>query len=340
MHRRMLNLALALGLVTAPLVAGAEELQIKMATLAPEGSPWLNKWYEVVDEFTKRSPVPVKITTYGSGVMGDEPDYVRKIKIGQIQMLGVTTSGIALLMPEMLVLNLPFLFQNYDEVDHVVQKLQPKFEQLAAERGLYLVGMLDQGMIEAFSQHLVTSAQEFLQKKVWIWGADPVAVNLSKVLNINAVVLGVPEVLPGLQTGLIDTMFSSSTALVALQWHTQMQYYYRVKLRYDPAAIFLSDKVFKKMPADKVEPFKQVLKEVNDEFMRPFLQELRRTEEETSAMLISEAGLKEVAWTPEQIEPVKKKALEVYDIMAGQYYPKELLLQVQQLLADYRSQAK
>lgn len=336
---RLMLLTLAAVFVAPTTNQAAEPVTFKMGTLAPEGSPWLNKWYEVVEAAEARSPVPTKIVTYPGGVMGDEPDMVRKLKFNQLQMLGVTTSGIAQLMPEILVLNLPFLFNDYKEVDYVVEKLFPRFQSLAEERGLFLMAMLDQGMIQAFSKKQVATAEEFMSQRVWIWNADPVAIKLADVLGINSVMLPVPEVLTSLQTGLVDTMFSSTTALVALQWHTQMKYYYNIKLRYDPAAMFTTTKALNQLPAEHQETYKQVIKDVTEEYMKPFLTELRDTEEELGEMLMTEGGLKMVEWNEKDVAPVRADALKTWDMMAGEFYPPELLADVKAALAEYRSGA-
>lgn len=330
-------IACAIATLFCSSAATAAPIDMKFGTLGPEGSPWINKWYELVDIFEATSPAPVKVVTYPGGVMGDEPDMVRKLKFGQLQMVGVTVSGIAQLMPEMLVLNIPFLFRNYDEVDYVMDKLLPRFQELAEKRGLYLIGVIDQGMIEAFSKKLVNSADEFIKQRVWIWNADQVGIMTAKAVDINSVMLPVPEVLTSLQTGLIDTMFSSTTALVSLQWHTQMKYFYRFKLRYDPAALFVSSKALNKFPADKREGVKKALVEAQNQTFRPFRFELRETEEEYGKMII-EAGIKEVTWGAESVKALEDKAKVVWDQMAGENYPPELLEEVKATLAEYRAQ--
>ena len=317
-------------------VSPADAAKLKFATLAPEGSPWLNKWKEVAADFEKTSPVPVKIVSYPGGVMGDEPDMVKKLKFGQLQMLGVTVSGIAQLMPEILVLNLPFLFNNYQEVDYVLDQIFPEFQKLAEKRGLFLVGMLDQGMIEAFSKKRVRTADEFLKQRVWIWNADPVAIKLAKALSINAVMLSVPDVLTSLQTGLVDTMFSSTTALISLQWQTQMKYFYRFKLRYDPAAFFISTKAIKKVAPGKEELFKESIRHTVDKYFKPFLTELRQTEKDLAKKIVA-GGIQEVRWDEAGVAPVREKAVKVWDELAGDLYPAELLAKVKSALVDYRT---
>lgn len=315
----------------------AAETVFKAGTLAPEGSPWLNKWYDFAKDFEQSAPTPTKIVTYPGGVMGDESDMVRKLKFGQLQMVGVTVAGIAQLMPEMLVLNVPFLFNDYGEVDYVLEKLFPEFQKLAAKRGIYLVGMLDGGMIEAFSKNKVNSPEEFIKQRVWIWNIDKTAVKLAEALKINSVMLPVPEVLTSLQTGLADSLFVHTTGLVSLQWQTQLKYYYPFKLRYDPAAFFLTDQALKKLPPDKEQAFRAQLRTSFDKAFKPFAAELRQTEDDLAKQIVKD-GMQVVNWDPKTIEPIKQKAVATWDDMAkeGVYSP-ELLAQVKAALLEYRA---
>ncbi|RMF15671.1 MAG: hypothetical protein D6761_07470 [Candidatus Dadabacteria bacterium] len=328
------------GVLLTILVSGtsvqAAPVRFKAGTLAPEGSPWLNTWNEFVAHVEANSGVDAKIVTYPGGVMGDEADMVRKLKFGQLQMVGVTVAGIAHLMPEILVLNLPFLFNNYDEVDYVVGKLFDRFQEIAATRGLYLVGLLDQGWIEAYSKRRVGSPEEFIKQRVWIWNEDRIALTLAKKLGINGVMLPVPEVLTSLQTGLIDSMFSSSTALVSLQWHTQMKYYYPFRLRYDPAAFMISEKALKKLaPADQ-QKFRQQIRASWAETFGKAAADFRKTEQELARQVV-DGGVEVVQWDRKAADGLIAKARETWKELAGDLYPAELLDDVLAALKAFRA---
>lgn len=331
----MLSIVSALGV--AKLAQSQAPLAIKMGTLAPDGSPWLKSWYDIVSAMEKRSPVPIKVVTYAGGVMGDEPDMVRKLKLGQLQMVGVTVAGIAQLMPEALVLSAPFLFNNYDEVDYVLEKMFPKFEQIAKDRGLYLFSLLDSGMISAFSKKEVKTVQELLSQRVWVWNADPISVKLAEVLAINSVMLPVPEVLTSLQTGLIDTMFASTTALVALQWHTQMKYWYPDDVVYTPGIMVATDKIWSKIPVEHHATMDKLNRDLAAEFLAPFLKELRATEKQLGEDMVKDGTLKRVIFDPKDTEALKQKTMKVRDELAGTLYPKALLDEVVATIAEFRA---
>lgn len=340
MKKLLLPLVLVLAVAGVATVSTSAEppLVIKMGTLAPEGSPWLGSWYDIVKAMETRAPVPLKIVTYPGGVMGDEPDMVRKLKFGQLQMVGVTVAGIAQLMPEVLVLSSPFLFDSYEEVDYVVAKMLPKFEKIAKDRGLYLFALLDSGMISAYSKKQVKTAQELMQQRVWVWNADPISVEMAGALGINSVMLPVPEVLTSLQTGLADTVFSSSTALVALQWQTQMDYWYPTRVVYTPGIMVATDKIWSKVPVEHHATFDKLNRELTAQYLKPFIEDLRKTETKLEEDLIKDGHVKRVDVDPKSIEELKQKAMKVREtLVAKGIFSKELLDEVVATVAEYRA---
>src|SRR3954447_261036 len=100
-------------------VASAQESTIKIATLAPEGSSWMNlfhAWGKLVEE---HSGGKIKVKFYAGGVAGDERDAVRKMRLGQINGAAVTSIGLGLIQPEVRVLELPMLVNTYEEMDYI-----------------------------------------------------------------------------------------------------------------------------------------------------------------------------------------------------------------------------
>lgn len=332
--RRWLVLALAIALA-AP--AAASPIQVKFSTLAPEGSGWINTWYRVVEYVERESPVPVKVVSYPGGVMGDEPDMVRKLKFDQLQVVGVTVAGISQMVPEILVLGLPFLFENYAEVDHVIAKLFPTFQQIAEAKGYYLLALLDQGMIELYSRQPIRNLKEYMAGKVWTWNANPVHILSDRAVGIRGTPITVPELLPALQTGLVDVVSTSPAALVSLQWHTQVRYRVPVELRYEPAAIIASKRIENKVAADKRDAFRAVLEKAAATILPPFLTEQRRDEADMRKLL-AEAGIKDTPWSAADIAELRTQSQKTWALAVEQgLFPQSLLDQVKAELAAFRA---
>jgi len=117
--------------------------QIKIATLAPDGSTWMNIMYEMDDAIRAATDNRVGIKFYPSGVQGDELMVLRKIRSGQLHGGGFTGQGIGALAPELRVLEIPFLFENYEQVDAVRAEINPKLERILDDKGYALLGWAD-----------------------------------------------------------------------------------------------------------------------------------------------------------------------------------------------------
>ena len=69
-------------------LAPAPALTIKLGSLAPAGSPWELGLKRVAAEWERISGGTVSVKIYSGGVAGDEPDMVRKIRIGTLNAGG------------------------------------------------------------------------------------------------------------------------------------------------------------------------------------------------------------------------------------------------------------
>src|SRR3954465_4386693 len=116
--------------------AAAEEMRI--ATLAPSGSPWMEALEKAAAEIAEKTDKRVTVKYFPGGQQGDERDFVRKIKLGQLDGAAVTSIGLAMIEPSILVLQLPMLFANEDEVDYVAGEMWPYFQKKFAKQGFRL----------------------------------------------------------------------------------------------------------------------------------------------------------------------------------------------------------
>lgn len=101
----------------------AKKIVIKMATLAPEGTEWHGLLVDLGQEWNKATNGEVRLRIYPGGVVGDERDMVRKMRIGQIHGAAITTEGMTEVNQYFTAFNYPLLFQNYDDVDFVRKQL-------------------------------------------------------------------------------------------------------------------------------------------------------------------------------------------------------------------------
>src|SRR6266545_3942453 len=117
-HRDTVLGALALLALAAPAAAASDsEIVIKMGTSAPEGSSWHQIFKELGETWKQAPGGGVTLRIYPGGVLGDEPDLVRKMRVGQIQAAALTTTGLSDIDKSVAALQIPMMFRSYDELD-------------------------------------------------------------------------------------------------------------------------------------------------------------------------------------------------------------------------------
>jgi len=313
-----------------------EPLLVKMGTLAPEGSDWLNTWKEMIPALEKNPVYPLKILTYPGGVMGDEPQMVRKLRLGQLSVIGVTINGLGQICPEILSVTIPFLFQGYEEIDHILETMFPIWNEYAKKRGYKILAVLDQGIIRFFSKERIPKPSTLTQRRVWGWAGESISLKNLELLGIVPIVLPVPEVLTSLQTGLIDTIPTRVNAVVALQWYTQLKYMYTNPWRYEPATVIISMESLKKIPPEKREPLLQALVTI----AKPYIQKLQRRlreQEKNFIELLKESGYEIITWNEEDLTFLREKGKEAEKVFTGALFPEEVYNQLKKELNSFRS---
>src|SRR5688572_20861328 len=124
---KLLRIALAItfiGLVVAQ-PAQANNVELRLATLAPAGSPWMEVLGKAQAEIKEKTAGRVTFKYYEGGQQGDERDFVRKIGLGQLDGAAITATGLAMIDESIRVLELPMMFQSADELDYVADKMWP-----------------------------------------------------------------------------------------------------------------------------------------------------------------------------------------------------------------------
>ena len=187
---------------------------IKMGTLAPEGSPWHQALQTMGERWRKITGGQVKLVIYAGGVLGDEPDMVNKMRIGQIQAVALSGAGMSTIEPGVMALQIPMMFESYPELDYVRDRIAPRLDKMIAARGYLVLNWGDAGWVHFFTTRPATRLAEMRNMKLFTWAGDSDTLDLWKANGFRAVPLAATDILTGLQTGLIEAV--PTTPLYAL----------------------------------------------------------------------------------------------------------------------------
>lgn len=309
----------------------AQQYTIKFATLAPEGSTWLRVMREFDKALREDSGGRLGFKLYPGGVAGDEKDVIRKIRLGQYNGGGFTGIGIGEVAKKVRILDAPLLFRNYDEVDYIIQKYEKDFEQALEEGGFVLLGWAEVGFVYVFSDKLLSSLEDLKNSKPWMWEGDPIAQAAYGAIGVSPVPLSITDVMSSLQTGMINAIYSSPYALIALQWFTRVRYASAQPLADALGAAIVSKKLFDSLPDD--------LKALLLSDARKYIGQLTPSSRQDNAKAIETLKGRGMVFTqPTKDLAARSEALgaEARRLLTGKLFTKEFLAEVEGALGSFR----
>jgi len=316
----------------------AETYELKFATLMPTGTAWtkiLDNW---VKEIEQKSNGRIKFKMYSGGVMGDEPDVLRKIRKGQLHGGMFTGYGIGRIYSPARVLEMPFLFKNVDESDYIREQIMPDLEIGFRESGFELLGWPEVGFIHFFSTKPITSIDDIKTLRIWLWQGDPLGEAFFKAAKIDPVPLSIMDVYTQLSAkhGSIDTVYTSTFGAIALQWYSKLKYATRIPLTNAIGGVLVSNEFYNKLPADLQQLLRTTGKAMSDEIRLNAREENRK-----SIGILEKNGIEFMLdWDDvdmNEILAIRNDAASYLE--KTNYIPASIFSRTEKLLTDYRNQS-
>jgi TRAP-type C4-dicarboxylate transport system substrate-binding protein len=318
-------------LLIAPQNAAAKTTTIKIATLAPDGSSYIQTLNDLNAELKLKTNNDVRLRIYPGGVLGDEKDMRRKMYVGQIHGAVLTSAGLSGIFSEMDVFQIPFLFENYDEVDYVVEKMDAFFKKGLKDKGYILLGWSEAGFIRLLSTHPIASLEDLRKAKVWTWEEAPMAKAIFDEAGVSAIPLSLPDVLVGLQTGLVEVVYAPPAGAISLQWFTKTKYMTEVPLMYLIGGIVLKINVFNKLSPEH----QQVLMELCAKYLDQ-LKLVVRQENKEAIKVMAKHGVKLIYPSEDQIEDFKRVSKNAMHNQTGKSFSAKVKDEILTYLEEYR----
>jgi TRAP-type C4-dicarboxylate transport system substrate-binding protein len=317
--------------LSQPAYVTAEPVVIKFATLAPEGTPWLKLMEEMNDELQQQSNGQVAFRFYAGGIAGDESEVLRKIRLNQLQ--GGAFSGVGLndILPDIRVIELPLLFRDAAEAEQVAGALFDNFAARLADQGYILLGLSEAGAVHLFSQQPLRSRTDLARTRMWTWQGDPLALAMFKAYGITPVPLALAEVLPALQSGLVDACYGPPLAILTLQWVTKVKYFSATPITHSIGAILLSQQQWQQLTAEQ----QALVRDLVTKYTAKAALSMRQHYDKALALLPT-LGLQSIAMPDEEVAHLQQVSAQVREELVGTLYSRELLERVLHLRDQYR----
>lgn len=324
---------LCLAMLGAVMPSFAQQYTIKFATLATDGTTWLNVMREYDAAVRKESGGRLGFKLYAGGVQGEDKDVMRKIRLGQLHSAGITGVGVGEISPKLRILDAPFLFENPAEVDNFQKTFETELNAEFTKHDFVLLGWAEVGFVYVLTNTPVRSVADMNGVKMWAWEGDPIAAAAFQALGVSPIPLSVVDVLTSLQTGLINGAYTSPLAAVALQWNTRVKYMLNVPLADASGAVVLSKKKFDTLPPD--------LQEILVRNGKKYMGELTRKSRDENAAAIQTmkkngVQILDVA-NPKMLQDFAATGKKARQSLVGKLYDQDFLNRVEKSVADFRA---
>lgn len=233
-------------------VAEPEIVRIKLATLAPPGttsSIYVEGSQQALTYLGKRIGFRTKVIGYYGGVMGNDPQMVQKGRIGQLDMLLLTLTGLTVIAEQLEVFNLAFLFDDFGQFDYVMKKNSSYINSLLYTKGWISLGLINpEGYHELYIKKPYKTISEFrtnIKAVNYTGGPDE---TFFGALKIPQSILEPTEMYSAFRTGTFNAAILPAAFTIGMQIYTTLSYIVDPPIRIPTSAILLTRNIWEKLP--------------------------------------------------------------------------------------------
>jgi TRAP-type transport system periplasmic protein len=317
-----------------PATEGQKSPQFRLATLAPVGSS-IEKMLQQMGQEWRRAPGGgVDLIVYAGGVQGGEADTVRKLRQGSLDAALLTVVGLSEIHDSVEALqNMPLMFQSLEEVDHVGEKLRPRIEKNLRNKGYVVLFWGDLGWVRFFSRDRVITPADLKKAKLFSWAGSVDEADILKAAGFNPVPLETADILPSLNTGLINAVALPPYYAAATQVHRAAPH--MLEINWAP---LVGGMVVRERSWNKLSPETQRALARSAWQAGQRMRAQNRSESDRAVQAMTANGLKVHKLTPAQEAEWREAARAAYPRIRGRIVPAELFDEVEAHLAEYRKQ--
>lgn len=312
------------------------QIQIKIATLAPQNSEWAEKFQKGSIEIQERTENRVKLKFYWGGAQGNAKKILQKIKIRQLHGGTFSPTDFQEVYPDLNIYGLPFLFKDFDEVDYVRDRVDNQLEQGFKNLGFNTYGFAGGGFAYILSNEPIREYEDLKNKKIWLPQGDLISYEAMRSLNLLPVPLPMTDVLTGLQTGLIDIVAIPPVVALALQWHTKVSYMTRVPVLYAMGFLAIDSKIINRINTDDRKVLNEVISRIYSE-----VDGNSQQDSENAYEALSKIGIQEIQFDGDEYQKLTDLLEEPTKKMANDgFYSLKLFNEIKMYIDDFRKSSE
>jgi TRAP-type C4-dicarboxylate transport system substrate-binding protein len=327
--------AAAILYAAGPLNAQARVL-VKLATLVPTGSSWELILKETAVKWSKLSGGRVKVNLYAGGVKGDDPEVVRQMRLETVDAAVLTAVGVAAIDRSVYALGVPMMYNSYEELYYVLDKLRPRLESRLGEKGFVVLNWADGGWVHFFAKSPVATPDDLRKEKLFQWADDSDSIEIWRSAGFNNIrPLPSTELATSIQSGLVTAFGAPPQVAVITQYYNHAKNMTDLKWNLLLGATVIRKAVWERIPAD-VRP---ALIEAAQDAGRRLREDIRGSADKDVAEM-KKRGLNVVAVSPAARAQWVKMAESTYPGIRGKVVPADVFDEAMKYRDEFRKTKK
>lgn len=329
----MQKLAVFMCALCAALEVAAQPALVKVATIAPKGSIYHRVLQEMGESYQRASGPGARFVIYPDSIQGTEADTVRRMRVGQLDASMLTVVGLSEIDRSVAALQyMPMMFRSWEELDHVREKLRPELEAKLGAKGFEVLIWGEGGWVQFFTKEDVATPEQYKRLRIFAWSGDIVQASVMKSQGFHPVPIPLADILPGLETGMIDTVPVAPLWALVGQFDRITRHMMRINWVPIVGATIIRRQTLEAMKPEAREALRAAARTATDK-----LRAHRGEQDDASIKAMQGRGLQVKVLTPELERAWREIAEKSWPHVRGTMVPAETFDQVQAILAQYRS---
>jgi TRAP-type C4-dicarboxylate transport system substrate-binding protein len=314
-------------------LAGATPVELRMASLAPEGTQWARELKAFAREVEANSHGQVKIKWYLGGIAGDELQVIDRIRRGQLD--GTAGAGVCEhLAPSLRAPRMIGTVQNREEVRYVMSRMHGRLDAEMAKNGFIAISYSTFGIPILITRDEVTSMEQLRTVRLWVWKEDNVAQRALTSMGVPVISTDVTDAAAAYSSGKVDGFVATPTAALAYQWSAQAHYFTELPIGFLPGCVVVSQRAMDSLPI----VLQHDLRTAGAQLGVRFDETGHLQDEALIGGLFEKQGLKRARPSELFRQRFLEEARRTRDTVAADLFPAELLRSVLVWVADLRAE--
>jgi TRAP-type C4-dicarboxylate transport system substrate-binding protein len=320
-------------LVLGTAMAQGSEKTLRIGSLVPKNSLYHRQLLDIAESWRTAQGAGAKYLVYPDGSQGGEAEMARRMRIGQLQGALLSVVGLREIEPSIAALqSMPLLFRSWEEVDYVREKMRPAMEKRFSDKGFVVLAWGDAGWVRFFSKEAAVRPDDYKRMKFFAWGSEPDQQAIMKSLGYTPVPLETTDILPAIQTGMINVVPSTPYFALATQVYNTAPHMLEINWAPIVGALVVTKKAWDQMP-----PATQQSVQVASDKAGAQIRTKARQEVEEAVDAMKKRGLTVHKPNAEQMKEWNELAEKLYPRIRGSMVPAETFDEVMAHIKTFRA---